>query len=562
MAFVRQSFSSGLASYDTTPALQSFIGMESIFYIDPTVAYEISYASVDFVPGTDPDISPYGLVLGHVASSPHRYYHFRFITVPAVLTVNNPSLNTDIPFKLWNTFPNSDTLTSGSILDTTVVTTDLTVGALIRDFEWTEYNIQIGAGEASIDGQLLGVFSQGSFLLGIVGTLIVDMPLVPEDKSSETWTWATAISISYNNTEQRVRLAPGPVRIVEYSYTTDEEEMIEVARRLFQSTVGLLTVPFYQYSTKLTQPSSTGDDELFFNPAYTSMKAGDTIYIRDPANDGLANGIIQVIDTMTPTGCIIEGTLSSAVQAGWIICPAFPLYVEDPTQTFESVSGVYRLTGRAVGRSRSLLRDDATATLTLFRGAPVLDKRTLAGITEGPVVSNEIFDSKFGAYRRLSSWPYPQFQRAVRFFCPMKAALSDFDWWMLFFDTIAGSHKCFYLPSGLHDLDVLEQPVNSGNSFKVRGSSYSSLYFANPTYKQLAITYLDGTTRYHYVAGASPVGGNDVLTVTPDFPVDVETNGIARISYLYRVRLATDSVQVQFQNNRAYFSFGVLGTST
>ena len=562
MPFHSQPSGSGLSTYETTPSVESYIGIDSVYYLDPAGAVVPASFSAAITEGIDPDTEVHRAVTGRVATTAHRYYHFRFIPVPSVLNVNNPSLNTDIPFRLWNTFPFPDELVSGSVLNTTVVTTDLFVGSVMRDFEWAEYNIQISGGEATVDGQLLGVFDQGSFLLGILGTLIVDMPLIAEDGNTETWTWRTAISISHDNTEQRVRLAPGPVRVAEYTYKTDEEEMIEVARRLFQSTVGLLTVPFSQYETKITQQSNPGSGELFFNPNYTNLKVGDTVYVRDPANEGFNAGIIQIVESLTPTGCIIEGTLGSIVRPGWTVCPAFALYIESPTQSFDSVSGNLRLTGRAVDRSRVLLRDGASATLTTFRGAPVIDKRTLAGITEGPVVSNEIFGSAFGAYRRLSSWPYPQFQRSVRFFCNLKKSMADFDWWMLFFDTIAGSHKSFYLPSGLADVKVKTQPINTGNSFTLEGTGYSTLYFSNPTYKQLAITFLDGSVGYYYVAAASPVDGDDLVVVTPDLPDDVETNPIGRVSFLYRVRLANDMVQADFENNRVYFSFGVVGTST
>ena len=226
------------------------------------------------------------------------------------------------------------------------------------------------------------------------------------------------------------------------------------------------------------------------------------------------------------------------------------------------MSGTLRLSGRAVDRSRPLLRDGATATLTTFRDAPVIDQRTLAGITEGPLTSYQTFDSSFGALRRLSSWPYPQFQRAVRFGCNLKKSMNDFDKWMLFFDTVAGSHKHFYLPSGLRDLEVEAQPINSGNSFTLKGAQYSALYGDNPTYQQIQVTFLDGTVARYSIAGASPVGGNDVVTVNPAFPSNVEDNPIGLISYLYRVRMATDSVEAKFKNNRVYFSFAVVGTST
>lgn len=562
MGFFAQSSSSGVATYDTTAATLSFIGMLSTFYITPTDGQYLDQLSYSWAPGADPDLEQFKVVIGRPATTVHRYFHFRFIPVPAVLNVNNPALNTDIPFYLWNTFPFPDELVSGTILNTTVVTTDLTVGSDIRDFEWVEYHIQIGAGEAEVDADLQGVFSQGSFTLGILGTLIVDMPLIPEEDVSEVWTWSTSITTSYNNTEQRVRLAPGPVRVAEYSYETDETEMVEVARRLYQSTVGLLTVPFYQYQTKLTQDSSPGDTEIFFNPDYTNLRVGDYLYIRNPDDDSLSSGIIQVIESFTPTGCIIEGALGSTIRAGWWVCPAFPMYIEEPSQTFDSVSGTLRMSGRAADRSRPLLRAGATPTLTTFGGLPVIDQRTLAGITEGPLTSTEVFDNTFGSYRKLSTWPYPQFQRSVSYFCPIKKNMAEFDKWMLFFDTIAGSHKPFYLPSTLHDLKVFEQPINLSNHFKIQGTGYSTLYADNPTYQQLQITLVDGTILRCSVAGASPVGGNDEITVNPEFPADIEDRPIAKISYLYRVRLAGDTVNVKFKNNRAYFSFGVVGVAS
>lgn len=562
MGFHRQSSGSGLASYDTTPAIDSFLGIASTFYVDSTVGFTTNQLSYSWADGPNPDVEVHRIVSGHHTTTPHRYFHFRFIAVPSVLVVNNPSLNVDIPFHLWNTFPFPDELVSGAITNTTVVTTDLTVGSDIRDFEWVEYHIQIGAGETSVNGELEGIFAQGGFTMGIIGILIVDMPLIPEEGASETWAWKTSISSSYNNTEQRVRLAPGPIRTVEYKYFTDETEMVEVARRLYQSTVGLLTVPFYQYETFITQDLSPGDDEIFFNPDYTNFRVGDTLYIRDTNSDSLDSGIIQVIESLTPTGCIIQGTLSSAVKKGWSVCPAYPLYIEEPTQSFNSVSGTFQLTGRAVDRSRPLLRDGAVATLSTFKGSPVITQRTLAGITEGPLTSLEEFDNSFGSYRRLSSWPYAQFQRSVKYFCKLQKSMAEFDKWMLFFDTIAGAHKAFYLPSGINDLEVEVPPINSGNTLTIKGTNYSTLYYANPTYQQIEVKYLDGTTAWYSVMGASPVDGNDALLVSPEFPADVETNPIGRISFLYRVRLATDNVDVKFENNRAYFSFAVVGTST
>lgn len=563
MPFHPVSFDSGLAAFDASGAVESYLDRPSIFYIPATEAFSAyELGSLGIVIATNPDLEVFRVMTGRVINNAHRYFHFRFIPVPAILNVNNPSYNVDIPFRLWNTFPYPDEFISGSFVNTAVVTTDLTVGADIRDFEWAEYNIRIGAGETTIDGDLLGTYTQGNFILAILGIVIIDMPLIPEEKVSETWQWSTSITTSYNNTEQRVRLAPAPVRVVEYTYDTNEEEMIEVMRRLFQSTVGLIMIPFYQYSTKLTQASSPGDQELFFNPNYTNLRTGDTIYIRDTLSDNLNNGIIHVIESLTPTGCIIEATLGSTVQAGWTICPSFPLYLEEPTQTFKSVSGTLRVTGRAADRARPLLRTGATATLTTFQGLPVIDQRTLADITEGPVTPVEIFDGGFGKHRRVSTWPHAQFQRSVKFFCGLQKGMDEFDKWVLFFDTIAGAHKPFFLPSGLADLQIDTPPINSGNRLTLVGVNYSSIYFQNPTYRQLMFTLMDGTILYRYIAGTSVVGGKDVLTITPDFPADIESNTIARVSFLYRVRLATDTVDVKFQNNRAYFSFGVMGTST
>lgn len=496
----------------------------------------------------------------------HREFHYRFIAVPNPLVLNNPPYDTPIEWRLWNTFPLDDTAVTATITGSSVVTSSFGVGTTMRDFQWRALDVQVSEGEVEINADLFGDFTQGDFTLNIIGIVVLTIEDLPVDGTvRERWTWNTKVITSWDSTEQRIRYAPAPVRNFAADYDYDEAQLVDLQYRLYQTSVSTLAIPYWQYQFFLNATSAINTNEIYFDPTYTNLKTGDRLFIVDNADSPTISPIVVTIEDMLVNGCRITSQLPVSLESGWTACPLYAVFAEDPQFDADSVTGTFRINGENTDRGRTLTREDVSQTLTLYNGLPVLDYKVLAGIREGYNIEFEDLASPFGRRERSVIWTEPQLLRSVAFRVNRKKTLSDYDYATLFFDYCAGQHKPFFISSNLEDLivDPANEPTDGSSNLQVLGTVYPDTYFGNPIYGQLEIEFTDGTYLWYTVNTAvSQVGGTSLLTLQTALPNDVETNKIARISYLYRARLATDVVNVNHRNNRTTFSFSIKGTAS
>lgn len=513
-------------------------------------------------PSLNPDLDVIVLIQAFLENNLHREFHYRFIPVPDRLYLNNPPIGVNIPFNLWNTFPTPDLSTDATVAGTGAasVTSDFTAGVNMRDFQWGVFNIQIQAGSNIIDVILNGIFSQGDFDLPITGTIVLDLRMFPEEPVDEQWEWTTGVMVAWDSTEQRVRYSPAPKRIVKVVYDgLDENAIRELRHELRQSALSQALLPHYHLAGLTTQVSPPSSNRIYFDPSKTNLRTGDTIHVTP--NDEETVAVIQTISSMEVDGCTIDGQLSKEVGIGWAVCPAHGLFLNDPTLDIDIVTGSMSLTGEIINRTRIVTREGASVTLDTFNGIPVLNRRIIAGVEEHQLLKFEERNHPYGKRERSKIWDLPKIAVSASFQVKMTQNFSDYDKATLFFDTIAGRHKPFYMASKTKDLLLAELPNNGSSTIVLDKARYANLYFEDVIYKQLEVAYADGTHQWFNVIGASiSPGDTSTLTLDDVLPGNVDVNPITRISYLYRVRLSTDQVTVQYKNNRAKFSFAVMGT--
>jgi hypothetical protein len=513
-------------------------------------------------PGSNPDLVPIRTHFMRIDdSNPHREFHYRFIPVPDPLLLNNPPFNTNIPWRLWNTFPEGDTSTVATLtgIGAGFVIADYAVSQLIRDFEWKLYNIQVFPGINTIDVDLFGDYTQGDFTLDIIGRIVLDIALFPEDDTvEEKWKWGTRVMVAWDSTEQRVRYAPAPHRKVSMEYVLDEPEVVDQLYRLYQSITSAVTVPFFQHMTYITAESLALTDRVYFDPTRTNLRAGDQIYIVDELFN--FNAIILTILQMEIDGCTTDTLLAQPIQPGWIICPSNAIYLDRPQVEIDKVTGALRVTGEVINRNRVVSRESAGITLPTFNSLLVLDRKVRAGITRAQEVIFEEQSTEFGPRDRAPIWAQPKLLQSASFTARLQGDMSEYDWATTFFDAVAGQLKAFYMASKTNDLALYVPPTDGSSAINVRGTDYV-IYIQDEIYKQLEIEYADGTYTWHNTNTATPQpDGTTIISLLEPLPLDVTSRPIVRVSYLYRVRLATDEVTVKYRNNRAVFSFSVLGT--
>jgi hypothetical protein len=524
------------------------------------LGYTINYSSI--IPGADPPIHRVPSATPLLISNQHREFHYRFIPIPNPLVLNNPPFGLPIEWRLWNTFPLDDTAVVATISGTSVITSSFSIGTTLWDGEWSAQTITVSEGEVEINAQIFGDFTQGDFTLDIIGVLVLTIDELPVDGTvEESWNWNTKVISSWDATEQRIRYLPAPIRKIRAEYDFDEAQIVDLQQRLYKSSVSTLGIPYWQYEFFLTDVSPVNSNLIFFDPSYTNLKVGDRLYILDRSPSTIVP-VIVTIEAMLANGCRITSQLSRQLEPGWKACPFYSIYADKPQFTMDSVTGRFTVSGEVVDRDRELTRDLVANSLTLYKTIPVLDFKILAGITEGYRLELEDLSSPIGRRQRSIIWEQPKLLRSVAFRVNRKKALTNYDYATLFFDYCAGQHKPFFISSRLEDLLLRSQPPNGSSQLEIQTLNYPDTYFDDPIYKQLEIEYLDGTYNWFTVNTAEgQLGGWSLLSLDNALPADVETNYITRISFLYRVRLATDKVSVDFQNNRSTFKFAVLGAA-
>jgi len=556
MPFFLHPFEYSANSRATPPTGRArIIALESTFYQTPTVGIEAGTGTINGLIKPAPTVfRSFNPILD---TNPHRRYHFRFILVQNPLQLSNPPLNTDILFLVWNTFPKPDTVINATLVGTPTVSTNFLAGVDIRDFEWKPQAIQIAPGPSSIDASIVFDLTQGDATLIVNGDILLQAPTVPE-AIDEVWQWVTTVTTSRSGVEQRIRRAPAARKSMRLQYSVDEEEYVTFSKTIRRALETNISLPQFQYATQLTQTSLTDTLRLYFNPSYTQLKVGDPVYIQDLKTGGTPS--TGVVSSFTSDGCLLEVPLTRTVERGFFIAPLREYFLNDPSQSLETVTGDLTLNLDEVSKSRSLVRDDNAASLRLFNNRPIIEEKILASSSDSFPYELERFGSSFGSEDRRSPWLNgPRIEKNVAFRIPVKKAMATFDLWTLFFETVAGSHKAFYLPSGLEDFRVQGFPSPGTTQLNLVGDDYTSLYFGNPVFEQLQIEQKDGTLTYYNVENANSSQGFDELSLDVPLPGDIVSNPIDRVSLMYLVRIVNDRVSVDHQNNRTYVRFAVTG---
>lgn len=383
-------------------------------------------------------------------------------------------------------------------------------------------------------------------------------PSLPENDVSEVWLWKTLITTSWDSTEQRVRLMPGPIRTVDFRYIlSEDEDLLEWMDKLQSSALTILPMPQYQYETTIIRDAIIGEAAIQFNASATQLSVGDTVMLFNRL-DKTIKPMTRVISSLDPAyGAVLSTTLTHGIDNSWSICPIYDCYVTAPQLNILSVTGDTAISAEVIDRTKPLRRDGVADLVQYFNSLPIIRDFTLAAITQRYDAEVENFASSFGARLRVSSWRYPRLERSISFLA--KNPSTTYDRWMQFFDIVAGAHKPFYISSGIKDLDLLEPYANGDDFIKVVGSKYTTDYEDDPVYQQLSIQFTDGTTVEYLVISASlGLDGNDQINLSADLPDD---KVIRRISYLYRVRMTADQVTAKHSNNKTYFSFAIRGTA-
>lgn len=517
--------------------------------------------STGATPGTPPTGVPSGRSFSYsVAPNHHHDFHFRLWVIPPLLQLNNPQLNTDIPFQLWNTNGIFEEVTGIVVNGSSVLSFDLSIGQQIGDFQSREVNMQIAAGEPSIDATVQFITTNLIGILKVIAAISDTFNLIPDEPIKEFWEFKTDVLTSHRGVEQRIALRRYPRIKQQFTFEIidlrQRREQYNVVRK--NITVQSL-VPLYQYSVNLDQPAQIGDTKLYLDNAQSNLRAGQFAIIVNPTSEAL---IISKIATIDLDGITLDSAITFDIDDHWVVAPAINAIVNDGSGIdMRNVTGQLQVNADSF-EEPTLLRPNATRVVDTFDGLPFINRRPVINAEENFNYEREILDNETGVRDVNSAWLHPKVSGERKFTIQRIADPDEMDYWRSLFESVRGGQKSFLLATWFPDLSLVDpnQSARALSTLIVNEDYYPGLYHAYDTWSRIQIEYPNGSTTQHVVDVATTnEDGTCTISFTPGIPDTDETDKIKRISFLMKWK-ASDRVAFRHFANYSEVSFGVFSS--
>ncbi len=492
----------------------------------------------------------------------HFDFHFKLWVIPNLLQLSNPQLNSNIPFRLWNTNENPETIGSVLVNGSNVLTFDITPGNTILDFQYRLVNMQIDEGEPNVDATVQFSTEELTGILTVLAAISDTFNLIPDVPVKEIWDFKTDILRNVKGVDQRIALRRYPRLRQEFDVEIidlrQRREQYELLRRNIK--VQSL-VPQYQYASNATGITPIAGTTIFLDPTRGNFRVGGQLVAINPTTENTVLGQVLQINA---DNVVINSGAGFEIDPHWIVMPAISCIINDGSSIeMQNVTGMLTIKADTF-REPQLLRPGATRTIGNFDSIPHLDRRPLIPAEENIEYSREILDNDIGARDISSQWLQPKISGNRKFVIQRNADPEEMDYWRSFFDTIRGSWKSFLLSTWFPDLTLNTLPDQGAAALSVNEGYYAGQFWIYDGYKRIQIEYINGDQTQHVVlAATSEVDGSCTISLSPSIPDDPEYDGgnITSISFLTKVR-ATDRVVWRHFANYSEVSFGIETTDS
>lgn len=500
-------------------------------------------AIVDFNP---PSLPSAGAGLDHVYLGD---VYWRIWLVPNYMRPQNPLLSVDIPFILWNAYPvppvNNLTSIGGS--GQTGLVLDLSAPRAFASCEQLTVNLQITeAAPVEIYAIYIFNFDEGSGTF-IFETVRADwIKIRPEQPVEESWHWMSNIITGWDSTEQRISVRRQPRRRIEYGFILDDQYDRQREYDRWYNKIGTsIIIPFYQYSTRITQDSAVSATKIYFDPDYTDVRDAELVVIYRPSTD---ESFLLRLDEVEADGATLDSPLTYGIDRRDIVAPAFDSILDNRTgPQMTSVAGSINVSAWVKEFRSSFDRPESAVVLTEFDDLTVLDKRPIVRSPAAEVfdVNSTEVDSPSGVFDHEVSWLHPMVGGIRQFTIPRTLHPEEMDYWRDFLTAIKGKREPFLMPTFRRDLFLSEYPDPGDEEIIIEGANYGSQYWVHDTYKRLQLENSAGEIIYRKVTSVEDVPGElTKLYLDSPLPISLLWSSDFIISFLNKVRLATDQIKL------------------
>lgn len=517
---------------------------------------------VGAIPGSPP--AEVGSGYARVQKNHHDDFHFRLWITPSIVQLTNPPLDVNIPFKIWNTGEQNETIVAINVNGSSVLSFDIAPGDILSFFELREANFQIGPGEPSIDATVTIETDTLEGILEVLATISETFNLIPDVPVTEEWEFKTNILKNYRGDEQRIALRDNPRLKQEF-----DVEIIDARQRreqfiLLRKNITVQTIiAFYQYASRINGDTLISGSRFYFDPARTNTRVGEFMAVVNTTTEEVILGRVDIIHSDGVTMNVVAENDILHSQQTWIAIPCFMCLVEDGSGlTMSTVTGTLSIKASSFS-DPDLVRPDSTRTFTTFDGVPLLNRRPVPSAEESFAYRRQVMDNETGARDISSRDKHPQISGGRQFLVQREGDPEEMDFWRSFFYHIKGAQKSFLMSTYFPDLTFAsgQLPLSDGTStFIVNEGEVKTLLTDFDGFSRFELEYSNKETSQHKIVSSTQnEDGTMTLSFTPAIPVGTVYRSPIKISYLMRMR-ATDRIAWSHYANYSEVSFGIFST--
>lgn len=474
-------------------------------------------------------------------------FYYRIWAFPLVLQLRNPRTNVDIPFDLWNAYPDHNHLVSIVTTGADGLTLDIVPGATFHEVELRTVNLQItSSAPLEINATFTFNFEQGSVTFSFIADRASVVSIVPDVPVREKWEWFTNVMVATDGTEQRVALRNQPRRTQSTRLIAlNEPEVKEKWKQFLLDLAGQVVVPYFQYATDLTADALIGQSTIYFDASRTDLRDGEYALIVSRTGEME----LLKVQTLAADSALMDAPITINANAGSFIMPSFTSVVQGKAALNRyAVHDVADVTLESmVSQARTLFsRPGSTVVIPTHDGYPVLLEHPIADENEKQQFDTgaEVFDYGTGAVESITRWNWTRIATTVQFLFHRATEPQKMDFWRDFLGAVQGMLNPFFMPSWRKDLLIATAPSDGSINIEILGSDYGA-YFWSANFKFLEL-HTAGGILYRTVESVTLLAnGNTDCKLTVALPTGAAYTSIEYISFLRKMRLANDTVSLE-----------------
>lgn len=411
-----------------------------------------------------------------------------------------------------------------------------------------DYTLEISEeGPADILANYLFNFGAEQPEHDVTGSRVVAFALCPERPIKEGLEFKTDIIESFNGSEHRIRGRRLPRQQFEYKYILKDDQARSWALNAAAGHHGRgFAVPVFSMMRRLTADISAGVTVVpvdttnadFREPTtWTSelivlWRDWDDFEVLQTSTGGVAASNITVD----------RPTIGAHLASETFVIPMQVMYSRDPIEWEESRNNVLFLSIGWLSESVADLGD--LSSLPTHDGLPVLsglnfmDNRLQGKVTR----KYDMIDQESGVFEVL-------FGRTITEYSTTKGfePKTDADCWLMrqILYGLNGKQTTFFLPSFRNDFQATGTIGASATDIEVELVGYDRLIDTADPYGDIMVELMDGTQIFRNITGSASDGITDTITLNASLGQEVTIANTRFFSYLYRVRLNVDTVEIE-----------------